>query len=139
MHLSHTILLIDDDPDDREMFEEALNEGYAKHDIIQAEDGFDGIEKLHHLLKTNELPCLIILDLNMPKLDGKQTFLSIKDDTRFFKIPVVVLSTSVSDADKAFFQREGVHYITKPINFEHLSRVAGQLMSYCEKRVKDNS
>jgi CheY-like chemotaxis protein len=138
MEITHTILLIDDDPDDRELFEEVLREGHIHHRIIQAENGVDGIEKLHELLKTKELPCLIVLDVNMPKLDGKQTFILIKEDIRLFKIPVVILTTSASETDREFFRRENVHYITKPLDFEHLTKVAGRLLNYCEDRFNEH-
>ena len=90
-----------------------------------------GISILNQMQKDGKLPCLIVMDINMPKLDGKQTFVKLKADQHFAAIPVVVFSTSSSAMDKMFFQSKGAAFITKPIRFEQLIAAATELLTYC--------
>ena len=127
------ILCIDDDPDDLQMLQEALSmiDGDT-HQVIEANDGAEGLEKLRQLSSAGSSPCLVVLDINMPKLDGKQTFLSIKSDKQLSEIPIVVFSTSSSMLDKMFFQKKNTEFITKPIDFNRLVDVAKQMLTYCK-------
>lgn len=128
----HTILYADDDRDDLHLLTEALKEIDSAHNIVEAFDGEDALKKLHQMKRENNLPCLIVLDVNMPKLDGRQTLMAIQKDEVLREIPVVIFSTSTSAIDKFFFQRNKVEYITKPINFRHLVDIASKMLSYCE-------
>src|SRR5215213_9195112 len=105
MRIEKTVLLVDDDKDDFEMLQEALKTIDGNHKIIEAGNGEEGMVKLKSLMKQGELPCLIVLDINMPKMDGRQTFLAIKSDDTLSKIPVVIFSTSTSLLDRTFFER----------------------------------
>ncbi|HWJ26449.1 MAG TPA: response regulator [Flavisolibacter sp.] len=134
MNVNHTILCADDDPDDLQMLHEAIQSIDGRYRIIEAGDGTIALAQLSELRKNNTLPCLIVLDINMPKMDGKQTFLRIKNDPELSFIPVVIFSTSSSNLDKIFFARENVEYITKPIQYPHLLSVANKLLSYCRER-----
>ena len=93
MQISNTVLLIDDDPDDLELLQEALRSIDQRHELLEARDGEEGLTRLHALKNKDELPCLIVLDLNMPKMDGKQTFMAIKSDQQLARIPVVIFSS----------------------------------------------
>src|SRR5688500_17083088 len=78
----------------------------------------DGREVLQYLENANPLPSLIILDLNMPRLDGRQTLGLIKKHPYFASIPVVILSTSDNNAEKEFCTRQGAaSYFTKPRHY----------------------
>jgi CheY-like chemotaxis protein len=83
--------------------------------------------------ETGSLPALIVLDINMPKMDGRETFLSIKNDEQLAHIPVVILSTSSSILDRIFFQKKNVEYITKPIHFDTLLAIATKLLTYIKQ------
>jgi CheY-like chemotaxis protein len=71
MRFERTVLLIDDDHDDLEMLQEALKSIDADHTIVEAHNGIEGLEKLQELAAAETLPCLIVLDINMPKMDGR--------------------------------------------------------------------
>jgi len=71
--------------------------------VIFAEDGLHAMELLDVTKKSKHLPCLIVLDLNMPYLNGIQTFERIKDDTELKRIPIVILTSGENPADKSFF------------------------------------
>jgi len=126
-----TILCIDDDADDLQLLSEAVQRIDPQCQIIKAFNGLHGIALLQEMQRQQQLPSLIVMDINMPKLDGKQTFVRLQADAVLSTIPVVVFSTSSSPMDKMFFQNKGAAFITKPIRFEQLLEVASELLSYC--------
>jgi len=126
-----TILCIDDDADDLQLLAEAVQHIDPQCRIIKAFDGLHGITLLQEMQSQQQLPCLIVMDINMPKLDGKQTFVRLQADAVLSTVPIVVFSTSSSPMDKLFFQSKGAAFITKPIRFEQLLEVASDLLSYC--------
>ena len=132
MNPNHTILCADDDEDDIQMLQEAIKEVDGRYQLLKAHDGVDALNQLNALKATGSLPCLVVLDINMPKMDGRQTFISIRSNEAFAGIPVVIFSTSSSPLDKMFFARKDVEYITKPINYDFLVEVAKKLLSYCK-------
>jgi CheY-like chemotaxis protein len=136
MRIEKTVLLIDDDKDDLELLEGALKIINDDHKIIEATNGEDGLAKLRNLIIEGELPCLIVLDINMPKMDGRQTFLAIKSDHQLSKIPVVIFSTSTSLLDKSFFERHHTAYFVKPVNFTELARIASRMIGHCHQSSK---
>lgn len=127
----NTILCADDDPDDLLLLKEAIKAVDPKYQIIEAKDGLDALNTLRELKAANNLPCLIVLDINMPKMDGRQTFVTIKEDEVLATVPIVIFSTSSSELDKMFFEKKHVEYITKPIDYNIFLEVARKLLSYC--------
>ncbi len=126
-----TILCVDDDIDDFTMLQEALNGIEASHHIISANDGVHALELLEHMKLKGQLPCLIVLDINMPRMDGKQTLTTIQSDASFCSIPLVLFSTSSSSLDKSFSLLKQVELITKPLNVKTLQAIATKLLHYC--------
>lgn len=110
------LLLIDDDEDDHEFFLEAVREIDSS---IKCRCLLDGETALKMLMgNASELPDLIILDTNMPKLDGRQILVELKNDTNLKNIPVVMYSTFFSDRDNDELAKLGaVHYLAKPSKF----------------------
>jgi CheY-like chemotaxis protein len=139
MRFERTVLLIDDDHDDLEMLQEALKSIDADHTIVEAHNGIEGLEKLQELAAAETLPCLIVLDINMPKMDGRQTFISLKSDDRFSTIPVVIFSTSSSLLDRTFFEHHKTAYLVKPINFMELARTASSMINICFHRSQNTN
>lgn len=128
---NHTILYMDDDVDDLQMLQEAIHSIDGSYQLVEALDGSQGLRQLQQMKNTKELPCLIVLDVNMPRVGGKEAFLRIREDETLKDIPVVILSTSSSEADRRYFEGKNVEYITKPIDFQHLVSVAARLLHYC--------
>ena len=93
----------------------------------------NGKEAINYLQQTKEehFPCLIILDINMPVLDGKETLTFIKRHEHFSKIPVVVFTTSASELDKLFCRKFGTEMITKPPTFDNLEAAVIKLLDFC--------
>jgi CheY-like chemotaxis protein len=129
-----TILYMDDDIDDLLLLQEAVQTVNASYRVLPATNGLDGLEKLSRMNQERNLPCLIVMDINMPQLCGRETFLQLKADPVLSTIPIVIFSTSSSAKDKAFFEAPNVVYLTKPINFAHLTEVARKLINFCNSQ-----
>jgi CheY-like chemotaxis protein len=132
MH-KNTILWADDDPDDLQLMREVLLKTEKKFDIIEVNNGKEALDYLDKAKEEDLLPCLIILDINMPVLDGKETLSIIKKIDAYQSIPVVVFTTSESELDKLYCERMGTAMITKPPSFSSLESTVGKLLSYCYK------
>src|SRR5262245_21163874 len=126
MKIEKLVLMMDDDEDDRDMLQKALQSIDTGHTIIAAHDGKDGLNQLRQLRESNSLHCLVVLDINMPKMVGKQTFVAIKDDEELSKIPVVIFSTSTNPMDRMFFEKHDTAYFVKPINVTDLADAASR-------------
>lgn len=128
-----TILMAEDDPDDRLLAREALEEARLANDLYFVEDGEELMDYLHRRGKyaapgESPRPGLILLDLNMPRKDGREALEEIKADSVLRRIPVVVLTTSKAEEDILRSYDLGVNaYITKPVTFESLVGVMKML------------
>src|SRR5438034_191865 len=126
IRLPITILLADDDEEDRTMTEDALNESRLANDIRFVVDGEELLDYLFHrgdFANGSQAPTpgLILLDLNMPKKDGREALAEIKTEPRLRQIPVVVLTTSKAEEDIVRSYDLGVNsFITKPVTFDAL-------------------
>lgn len=133
---SIVILMADDDPDDREMAREALEESRLGNPLRLVEDGEELMDYLHRRGRfappaVAPKPGLILLDLNMPKKDGREALDEIKADPELRHIPVVVLTTSKTEEDIFRSYDSGVNsYISKPVTFEGLVQVVRSLGQY---------
>lgn len=133
---SIVILMADDDPDDREMAREALEESRLGNPLHLVEDGEELMDYLHRRGRfappaVAPKPGLILLDLNMPKKDGREALDEIKADPELRHIPVVVLTTSKTEEDIFRSYDSGASsYISKPVTFEGLVQVVRSLGQY---------
>jgi CheY-like chemotaxis protein len=117
-----TILLADDDEEDRELARDALQDSRLANEMKFVVDGQDLLDYLRHQGRWSEedapRPGIILLDLNMPKMDGREALAEIKADESLRRIPVVVLTTSKDEADVLSTYDLGVSsFITKPVTF----------------------
>ena len=131
-----TILLADDDEDDRKLAQDALAESRLANDLHTVEDGEELMDYLfrrgkYAALADSPRPGLILLDLNMPKKDGREALREIKADPSLRQIPVVVLTTSKAEEDIYRTYDLGANsFITKPVMFESLVKVMRELGTY---------
>ncbi len=136
------ILMADDDADDRLMADKALRESRLKNGVMFVEDGVELMDYLYHRGKYTDgalypLPGLILLDLNMPKKDGREALAEIKADHDLRRIPVVILTTSKAEEDILRSYDLGVNsYITKPVTFQGLVEALKILNQYWFELVK---
>ena len=121
-----TILIADDDADDRHLTRDALQECRLANDVHFVEDGEELVNYLNRhgkfsKLASAPLPGLILLDLNMPRKDGREALKEIKAKSELRRIPIVVLTTSKAEEDILRTYDLGVNsYITKPVTFDSL-------------------
>lgn len=131
-----TILMADDDEDDRLLTKDALQESRVRNTLYCVEDGVELLEYLKREGKyadpeSSPRPGLILLDLNMPRKDGREALKEIKADAELKNIPVVILTTSGQEEDKVKGYNLGAaSYITKPVNFEGLVELMKALGKY---------
>jgi CheY-like chemotaxis protein len=130
-----TILLADDDADDRMLAQEALQESRLANDLHIVEDGEQLLDYLYRRGKFADSdaprPGLILLDLNMPRKDGREALREIKADPNLRSIPIVVLTTSKAEEDIYRTYDLGVNsFITKPVTFDGLVQVMKVLGRY---------
>ena len=131
-----TILMADDDPDDRLLTEEAMKESRLANPIYFVEDGVELMDYLYKRgvyadEKPAPKPGLILLDLNMPRKDGREALEEIKTNPNLRRIPIVVLTTSKADEDILRSYDLGVSgFITKPVSFEGLVDVMKVIAKY---------
>ncbi len=120
------VLLVEDDPGDVLLVTEALERAETPPDLHVAGDGQEAIDFLQRPGRPR--PDLILLDLNMPRLDGRQTLVRIKADHGLRAIPVVVFTTSDAEADVlASYQRHASAFVTKPLDLDKLEEVVEQI------------
>jgi CheY-like chemotaxis protein len=129
------ILMADDDADDRLLAKDALAESRMTHDIHFVEDGEELMDYLARRGKysrnTAPRPGLILLDLNMPKKDGREALREIKANPELCRIPVVVLTTSKADTDiEKVYELGANSFIAKPVKFDALVSVMRLIGQY---------
>lgn len=131
-----TILMADDDADDRLLTQEALEESRLVNDLHFVEDGEQLMNYLYRRdiyasMNDDPLPGLILLDLNMPRKDGREALEEIKADPHLRRIPIVVLTTSKGEEDiYRSYDLGASSYITKPVTFAALVKVIQAIGKY---------
>jgi two-component system, response regulator len=136
---SFTVLMADDDEDDRLLAKDAFDECEVDVDLRFVEDGEELLEYLHGNGRWQNCPTpsLIILDLNMPRMDGREALAAIKDHPALRRIPVVVITTSKAEEDVVRSYDLGVSsFISKPGSYESLRALVRMLSDYWFKTVR---
>jgi CheY-like chemotaxis protein len=133
------VLLVEDDPGDVLMTQEAFEEHKLRNRLTVVSDGAEALSYLRQEGKYEHvvLPDLILLDLNLPRRDGREVLEEIKRDEKLRRIPVVVLTTSQADEDiLRSYQLHANAYVTKPVDFERFIAVVRQIDEFFVSVVK---
>lgn len=131
-----TILMADDDPDDRQLTREAFEESRLTNDLRFVEDGEELLDYLYRRGKyadpeSSPRPSIILLDLNMPRKDGREALQIIRSDPNLRAIRVIILTTSKAEEDMLrSYDLSAASYITKPVTFDRLVEVVRALGKY---------
>ena len=134
------VLLVEDDPGDVQLTKEAFEEHKVRNRLTVVSDGVDALAYLRRdpsVYPDAVRPDLILLDLNLPRVDGREVLQEIKGDPELRSIPVVVLTTSQADED--IVRSYNLHanaYVTKPVDFERFIRVVQQIDDFFVTVVK---
>ena len=128
-----TILLVEDNPGDVRLTVEALKEGKVRNDLHVASDGVEALDFLRNRGKfaKSPRPDLVLLDLNLPKKDGREVLAEIKTDEDLKRIPVVILTTSSAELD--ILKSYNLHancFITKPIDLDQFMKVVRSIEDF---------
>lgn len=130
---SFSIFLIEDREEDIDITREALKEANKDCDLEVVKDGETALSRLreHSEEKLEKLPDIILLDLNLPKMDGRKVLEKLKEDEKLAPIPVIVLTVSKRDEDIAKSYNSGAAgYITKPIDFSEFVKTINVVNNY---------
>ena len=131
-----TILVADDDPDDRQLTKEAFEEAKLVNDLRFVEDGVELLDYLRHKGKYSDpasspRPSILLLDLNMPRKDGRQALAELKQDPNLKMIRVIIMTTSKAEEDiLRTYNLSATSYITKPVTFDALVDVVKTIGKY---------
>ena len=129
MRSSRPILLVDDDNAEMMSIKRALKELNVNNELIHHLDGEDALNYLREHI--NKSPCVILLDLNMPKMNGTDFLTAVKADTELRQIPIIVMTVSNNEADKdKCFELCAAGYVVKPANYDELITAIKTLDAY---------
>jgi two-component system response regulator len=127
------VLVVEDDPGDVALVESAFAEHSIRSALHHVGDGGEALAFLHRDAPYGDAPRpdLILLDLNMPRVDGRQALVMIKTDARFRSIPTIVFTTSSSDSDvTSSYNAQANAYVTKPLNLDDYERVINEIRNF---------
>jgi len=125
------ILLVEDNPADVRLTQEAFKEARVPNRLHVARDGVEALSMLRDATRAVPRPDLVLLDLNLPRKDGREVLQDIKQDEALRHIPVVVLSTSQSEQDIARSYRLGANaFVTKPVDIDRFFQVIRSLEQF---------
>ena len=133
---NNVIMLVDDNPDDEALTVRALRKNKIMNEIVVARDGQQALDYLfgegpHKGRDTKEMPQVVLLDLNLPKLDGLGVLRRLRADERTRLLPVVILTSSNEEQDRVNGYGLGANsYVRKPVDFEQFVAAAAQLGLY---------
>jgi two-component system, chemotaxis family, response regulator Rcp1 len=137
--MKRTVLLVEDSPGDVRLTQEAFRDAGASIDLHIAMDGAEAMSFLRQEDKNANAPRpdYILLDLNLPKMDGREVLAYIKDDANLKTIPTIILTTSVDQADiLASYQLQANCYLCKPVQLEKFETLINGLNDFWLKKVK---
>lgn len=130
------ILYADDDVDDLELIKDVFFQHTYAVELVTVSDGMQALSFLKNLPLDKPSPCLVILDINMPKMGGKEALASIRSIDRFKSIPTILFTTSNQPLDQEFAQRFNAGFITKPIEYSQIDLIARKFIEHCSDEVK---
>jgi CheY-like chemotaxis protein len=125
------VLHIDDDEEDRMVLEEALQKLDPGIKVQQVDNGRAALFLLKQSKELGNLPCLIILDINMPGMNGTEVLTEIKKDRELASLPLILFTTSSGWTYRDLIKKENVEFITKPLTPSELSDTARKMLKHC--------
>ncbi|HWI90947.1 MAG TPA: response regulator [Flavisolibacter sp.] len=128
---SRYIIFADDDADDMELITGFFKQYNRDINVLEFKDGKEVLKFLDELA-FNATPLLIVLDINMPRLNGKETLVAIRNHARYQYIPVVIYTTSTSKTDEDFCRHLGASWVSKSTTIEGVKQVAKVLAEFCD-------
>lgn len=132
------VLYADDDPEDIELVSEAF-QSYAQNvELLTFADGIELLNFIETIDPFHASPCLFILDINMPRLNGKETLRRLRRIENFAEVPAVLFSTSSLPADASFAKSFNAGFVTKPLHTSQVHIIIDEIIEHCSDEVKKN-
>lgn len=135
--VKNIVLYADDDLDDQYIVQEAFRQFDESIEVVCLTNGKKIMEYLTMMSSAYHLPCLVILDINMPVQDGKKTLQEIREHESLKDLPVVLFTTSSNPADETFAYQHKAGFITKPTAVNDLHSIAFNFISHCQGMLTD--
>lgn len=131
----HLIVYADDDPDDLYLVKEVFEKHAPAVQVLTFPDGLEVLTYLLAIAEGQATPCLVVLDINMPRLNGKEVLLELRKANRFEKTPVVLFTTSSQPQDKDFARQHNIGFLTKPTNYNDMQAIVRTFLQHCDEDV----
>ena len=134
--MTSKILLVEDSPEDQDLIQMSLREGGLANEVVVAEDGREALDYLFGEGRfagrsVKDAPAVVMLDLKLPRVDGLEVLRSIRGDERTKLQPVVILTSSDEDRDRAACYALGANsYVRKPVDFDEFRRAVKEVKLY---------
>jgi CheY-like chemotaxis protein len=132
----NVVLYADDDPDDLELVQEAFARFTANVEVITAKNGIQALNYLQRLDSQDPEPCLIILDINMPLLNGKEVLCRLREMDRFESVPVVLFTTSSLPQDQGYAKKYNAGFVTKPLDVTQMEKITDLFIDHCSDEIR---
>lgn len=132
------VLYADDDPEDIELVSEAFQSFAQNVELLTFPDGIELLNFIETIDPFHASPCLFILDINMPRLDGKETLRRLRRIESFAEVPAVLFSTSSLPSDASFARNFNAGFVTKPLHTNQVHMIIDEIIEHCSDEVKKN-
>ena len=129
------VLYADDDIDDIDLIRDAFRH-YPSVEIVDFENGEALLHYAQHLASVDVTPCLIILDVNMPRMDGKSTLRALRSMESYQHTPVILYTTSTLPDEKAFARKFNAGFVTKPLCVDQIRKAVDLFVDQCSEDVR---
>jgi CheY-like chemotaxis protein len=130
------VLYADDDREDIELVSEAFSQYSQNVELITFNDGVEMLNYVRTIDPLQPAPCLFIIDINMPGINGKETLKRLRKIEEFAEVPAVLFSTSTLPADAAFAKIYNAGFVTKPLYTDQVHQIIDQIIEHCSDEVK---
>ncbi|MBC7949118.1 MAG: response regulator [Chitinophagaceae bacterium] len=134
----HIVLYADDDPDDLQLVTESFEKYSTNVEVVTLNHGEEVLSYLGQISSLDPSPCLIILDINMPMMNGKEVLVNIRNMEQFNDVPVILFTTSSVHVDSAFAKKYNAGFITKPLNSSQMAKITNEFIEHCSEEIKKN-
>ncbi|MGZ5191429.1 MAG: response regulator [Flavisolibacter sp.] len=132
------VLYADDDTDDLELVQESFSLYSNNVEVVTVPDGSQALSYLQRLTEEDPQPCLIILDINMPVINGKEVLKKLRELSRFESVPVVLFTTSSLPKDAVFAQNYNAGFVTKPLDVSQMEVITELFIDHCADEIRKN-
>jgi CheY-like chemotaxis protein len=129
---SRYIIFADDDADDLELITGFFKQYDRNVNVLEFKDGKEVVKFLDDFAVSAISPLLVVLDINMPRMNGKETLYAIRSHPRYKSIPVIIYTTSASEADEEYCRQLGASWMNKPPSIDGVRQIARILAEFCQ-------